>query len=164
MSKNKKNISSGALTNSILQLFYKAGGKELSHKQITKDLRITKKEDQRLVLNILFDLVDKGSIKEIHRGKFVLGGGKESKGGLVGRADFTASGAAYIIVEDSEEDIYVPAKFTGDALHQDMVKVEIIPGRGKKPEGGGHVIECSMPGPYGHARTWTRVEELDPSR
>ncbi len=135
MSKSKKNISSGSLTNSVLQLFYKAGEKELSHKQITKDLRLTKKEDQRLVLNILFDLVDKGSIKEIHRGKFVLGGGKESKGGLVGRADFTASGAAYIIVEDSEEDIYVPAKFTGDALHQDIVKVEIIPGRGKKPEG-----------------------------
>ncbi|MFM7023039.1 MAG: ribonuclease R [Flavobacteriales bacterium] len=134
MSKNKKNKSDGALTNMVLDLFYKAG-KELNHKQICKDLRVTTKDGQRQILNILFDLIDKGSVKEIHRGKFVLGEGKGSKEGLVGRADFTASGAAYVIVEGSEEDIYVPAKFTGDALHQDMVKVELIPGRGKKPEG-----------------------------
>jgi len=136
MSKNKKNISSGSLTNSVLSLFYKAGENELSHKQITKDLRLTKKEDQRLVLDILFDLVDKGSIKEIHRGKFVLGAPKEANGqGLIGRADFTASGSAYIIIEGNDDDIYIPQKYTADALHEDTVRVEIIPGRGKKQEG-----------------------------
>ena len=53
-----------------------------------------------------------------------------------GRVDMTRSGSAYVIIEDMEEDIYVPAKYTGGAMHKDIVQVDIIPGRkGRKPEG-----------------------------
>src|SRR5688572_15056574 len=53
-----------------------------------------------------------------------------------GKVDLTRSGAAYVIVEDLEEDIYVPAKYTGGAMHKDIVQVDVIPARrGKKPEG-----------------------------
>ncbi|MBL0009447.1 MAG: hypothetical protein IPP25_20320 [Saprospiraceae bacterium] len=48
----------------------------------------------------------------------------------------TRSGSAYVIMDDIEEDIYVPAKYTGGAMHKDIVRVDIIPGRkGRKPEG-----------------------------
>jgi ribonuclease R len=53
-----------------------------------------------------------------------------------GRIDMTRSGAAYVIVEDLEEDVYVPAKYTGGAMQKDIVQVDVIPARrGKKPEG-----------------------------
>jgi ribonuclease R len=53
-----------------------------------------------------------------------------------GKVDLTRSGAAYVIVDDLEEDIYVPAKYTGGAMHKDVVQVDVIPsGRGKRPEG-----------------------------
>lgn len=53
-----------------------------------------------------------------------------------GRVDMTRSGSAYVIMDDIEEDIYVPAKYTGGAMHKDIVQVDIIPGRkGRKPEG-----------------------------
>ncbi|MFZ9847364.1 MAG: hypothetical protein ACO3EE_04365 [Flavobacteriales bacterium] len=61
MSKKKKNknkeTSTGSLTNSILQLFYKAEGRDLSHKSIASDLRITSKDGKRQVLDTLLSLV-----------------------------------------------------------------------------------------------------------
>lgn len=53
-----------------------------------------------------------------------------------GKVDMTRSGSAYVIIDDLEEDIYVPAKYTGGAMHKDIVRVDVIPGRrGRKPEG-----------------------------
>jgi ribonuclease R len=53
-----------------------------------------------------------------------------------GRVDMTRSGSAYIIMDELEDDIYIPSKYTGGAMHKDIVQVDIIPGRkGKKPEG-----------------------------
>jgi len=34
-----------------------------------------------------------------------------------------------------EEDAFIPARMIGDALHTDLVEVDIVPGRGKKMEG-----------------------------
>ncbi len=60
----------------------------------------------------------------------------KGKNVLEGRVDLTRSGAAYVIVEDLEEDIYVPAKYTAGAMHKDIVQVEYLPAqRGRKPEG-----------------------------
>lgn len=52
-----------------------------------------------------------------------------------GTVDLTKTGAAYILVEHYEKDIYVPAKFTKGALHGDEVWVEVIGHYKKKPEG-----------------------------
>lgn len=53
-----------------------------------------------------------------------------------GRVDMTRSGAAYVIIEDMEDDIYVPPRYTGGAMHKDIVAVDMIPARrGRKPEG-----------------------------
>ncbi len=34
-----------------------------------------------------------------------------------------------------EEDVFIPAKYVGDALHTDIVEVSVVPGRGAKSEG-----------------------------
>ncbi len=53
-----------------------------------------------------------------------------------GKVDMTRSGAAYIILEDMEQDVYIPARQTGTAMHGDIVKIEIPRKSGRrKPEG-----------------------------
>jgi exoribonuclease R len=55
---------------------------------------------------------------------------------LQGRVDMTRSGSAYVIVDDRDEDVFISQKYTGGAMHRDVVKVELLPPRrGKKPEG-----------------------------
>jgi len=53
-----------------------------------------------------------------------------------GTVDLTRSGAAYVIVEGMEDDVYVSSKNVGGAMNRDKVEVEIISKRrGRKPEG-----------------------------
>ncbi len=59
-----------------------------------------------------------------------------SKNVLTGTVDLTRSGAAYVLVEGMENDVYVSANNTGGAMNRDKVEVEIISKRrGRKPEG-----------------------------
>lgn len=53
-----------------------------------------------------------------------------------GRVDMTRSGSAYIITDDLEEDVYIPSRNIGGAMHKDQVEFELLtPRRGRKPEG-----------------------------
>lgn len=53
-----------------------------------------------------------------------------------GRVDLTRSGAAYVIVDGMEDDVFVSPKNVGGAMNRDLVEVEIISNRrGRKPEG-----------------------------
>lgn len=55
---------------------------------------------------------------------------------LTGRVDMTRSGAAYVIVDGMDQDIYVSARNLGTAMNRDRVEVEIFSQkRGRKPEG-----------------------------
>ncbi len=54
----------------------------------------------------------------------------------MGTVDMARSGAAYIVCEGLEADVYVPSKFLNGALHGDKVKVAVFTARGrKKPDG-----------------------------
>lgn len=53
-----------------------------------------------------------------------------------GKVDMTRSGAAYIIAEDLDDDIYVPAKHTNTAMNGDIVKVRVpLKSNRRRPEG-----------------------------
>ena len=53
-----------------------------------------------------------------------------------GKVEIISSGAAYIVTGEREEDVYVPKKHLGSAMHQDEVTVEVMGRRpGRKPEG-----------------------------
>ncbi len=53
-----------------------------------------------------------------------------------GRTDLTSSGAAYIVVEGQQSDIYVPAKHVEGALQGDIVRVEVTFAQSReKPRG-----------------------------
>ncbi len=58
-----------------------------------------------------------------------------------GTVDMTRSGAAYVVCDGLESDIYVPSRFTNFALQGDTVKVRLLPQRGNKRRMEGEVVE-----------------------
>jgi ribonuclease R len=80
------------------------------------------------------EMAVEGTLEQVERGKYLL---KPLEQYVVGHLDFTTSGAAYLVPEDSQEDdIYISPKNVGNALNGDKVKVfRLARRRNKKPEG-----------------------------
>ncbi len=55
---------------------------------------------------------------------------------LIGELRLHRDGYGFVTTgKKDEEDVFIPAKFVGDALHTDIVEVQVVPGRGEKSEG-----------------------------
>lgn len=83
-----------------------------------------------------------------------------------GKVDMTRSGAAYVIVDELEEDVYVPARHVGGAMNKDIVRVDILPARrGKKAEGRIiEVITRSLQQVMGTLKLYKRFGVVVPDR
>lgn len=146
MSRSKKRKEKQAyLFEEVLKALH-AAGKPLNYKQISSRLGIEDKSQKLLVSFLLRDLAKKKVVRESAHGNYFLENGRgegkkihnrlsEKAPHLTGTVDMTASGAAYIIVEGKEQDIYVAPRNTNGAIQGDKVRVRIIQERGKKPEG-----------------------------
>jgi ribonuclease R len=53
---------------------------------------------------------------------------------LIGIADVTMSGAAFVAVDEMDKDVYIQKKYVGNAMQGDEVKIRLI-AYGKRPEG-----------------------------
>jgi len=124
----------------ILQVLQDSG-KSLNYKQIAGRLGINDQSQKMLVNFILRDLAKKKTIQEKGRGSYTLGENQKKKSFAVskyvtGIADMTSTGAAYIQVEGSDQDIYVSAQDAMQVMDGDKVKVRLkFNKKGKKPEG-----------------------------
>lgn len=86
-----------------------------------------------MVVGILYDLTDLDFLHEVSTGKFKL---KSKIGHITGTVDMTARGAAFIVSDDLEEDVFVSQSNLNRALHGDVVKVYLFARRkSKQPEG-----------------------------
>lgn len=104
----------------------------IDYKIMSKILLVEDQQIKKQIYNILENLAKTGNIKEVSRGKFRYSG---SSNLIEGVLDFTPRGAAYLIVENEDQDIYINPKNTQYAIHGDRVKVKIINSSGKKVEG-----------------------------
>ncbi|MCD6066879.1 MAG: rnr [Bacteroidetes bacterium] len=116
----------------VADLMKHNAGKALNYKQIAAGLEITSESERFLVIEVLEKLLQEGFIIEKEKGKYSY---KENKSYVSGVIDFTATGAAYVVVANSEHDIYISEKKTKDALQGDLVKVYVLPGSRRKKEG-----------------------------
>ncbi len=103
------------LINSVLPAFADANP-EVNTGGLEKNL---KKE----VLFMLAELQDKGDILEVDTGKFKL---KPKHAYAEGIIDITSGGAAYILSENNEDDIYIAPKNVKNALNGDRVKIYLF--------------------------------------
>lgn len=89
--------------------------------------------EQRDELKEVMDaLVAEGKVGLSKRGKY----GKPESFALVGIFSGNAKGFGFVTIEGQEQDIYIPADKTGDALHGDKVQIVASAARaGRRPEG-----------------------------
>ncbi len=144
----KKPLPSGVkntLAATILSIFGSSPFKPLNYKQISKALSIKDKAGKDLVHNILLELAKEGKIVEDKPYRYTLSKALlqefgEKKEYITGRVDMKSTGKAYVIPENGGEDIFIAANNTGQALHDDTVKVYLFPKR-KNHKTEGQIVD-----------------------
>ncbi|MFT5166511.1 MAG: ribonuclease R [Saprospiraceae bacterium] len=143
MSRKKKSKTGGQkltaalLQGEVLKLFKREPKKRLNAKQVIKKLKIDNNKDA--VQDALTKLEKEGKLYSFGEGTFRLDRTQQFEGDRIthkGRVDMTRGGAAFIVCDDLDQDIYVPAKYINSALHGDRVEVSAFTARkGRRPEG-----------------------------
>jgi ribonuclease R len=130
MAKGKKKQPKRYLFEEVLTFLKHNDGKSFNYKQLGAAMEIDNESDRFALLETLEELKHQGFVIETDIGKYQA---KESKTYQTGTIDFTTSGTAYVIISAEQPDVFIPQYKTKDALHGDLVKVNIFNnyGRGK---------------------------------
>ncbi len=144
----KKPLPSGVkntLAATILSIFGSSPFKPLNYKQISKALIIKDNAGKDLIHNILLELAKEGKLVEDKPYRYTLSKALlqeygEKKEYVTGRVDMKSTGKAYVIPDKGGEDVFIAANNTGQALHEDTVKVYLFPKR-KNHKTEGQIVE-----------------------
>jgi ribonuclease R len=135
-SKGKK-LTSAQLKDAILKLFQKHSKSRMNPRQISRKLNVANNKDS--IAHALEQLAEEGNLIRLENYKYKLRrtpAANLSKTNLTGRVDMTRSGAAYIVCEGLDNDIYVNAKHLNSALNGDTVEVSVWKRRGGRRQEG----------------------------
>jgi ribonuclease R len=133
MAKQKNSAIKNILQQLILDAFAEQMQQNFNYKQIAAKLNVEDLVTRQLILEIIVEMAEKGTIKEVAKGKYQL---KELQNHVIGKIDMAQNGSAYLIVEGMEEDIFISPRKLRNALHGDQVKVFMYAKRnGKNLEG-----------------------------
>ena len=151
MAKKKKRLkkirmgqkpSASELKHQIFKYLKSFPKKRLTAKQIIKKLNLANSPDA--VNDAMQKLAKDGKLFEIEPGRFRLDRFADTSSGKIksrrklhiGKADLTRSGAAYVVIDGLEDDVYVAQRHTNGAMQGDKVQVSVHLPRGRrKPEG-----------------------------
>ncbi len=129
----QRTVNKASLRAEIMSEFRSNPGKVYNYKQMSARLNITMSEGRKLVLKTLNELVDIEMLVQPSIGKFEIHPSQVAL--LKGKIEFLKSGAAYVQLYDSTEEVFVSNNNTGLAFHGDDVEVSIIGWKRGKPEG-----------------------------
>lgn len=121
----------------MCELMERHPGRSYNYKQMAKSLNIHRMDTKRLIFELLKELADAGVLTEESTGRFKC---KKIGSYITGVVELTAKGSAYIISDESEEDIYVAFNNLKHALNGDKVKV-LVYARRKNSRTEGEVVE-----------------------
>lgn len=130
--KKSRNSFKQELLRQIIAVFDKNPTQAFTYKQLSKGFGFKDISNKKLVVSILEELVNQNKLYETQRGKYRL---KSSEHFITGKVDMTSRGAAYIVIEDNDNDIYISPQNTNTALNGDIVKVNVFSGLSNKIEG-----------------------------
>lgn len=139
MQKNRKTTNSPTehLTEKILRIFRANNTKQFNYKQIASRLEVTDTKTRNRIIRTLAQLAAKQKLVQVNRGTFQFNGTSDMFEGVV---DMTSKGDAYVVVEDTENDIRISNKNLNKALHKDRVLVYVFKHR-KNSSSEGEVVE-----------------------
>jgi ribonuclease R/exosome complex exonuclease DIS3/RRP44 len=136
MSKKKRRAKShkkNEITKGIFTVLEKESSRSFNYKQIAAKLEINDTESRNLLIRRLGELKNENRIRENVRGKYQA---ISSAKYFEGKVDITARGNAYVVVDELENDVFVPFNRLNRAFHGDIVEVNIFSEKSnKKPEG-----------------------------
>ena len=119
------------LTKKILNLFSENPSKLYNYKQISAKLNIKDLSQRKLINEILYDLEFDEMIEAKGRGQFKGIKSSASSSSIEGQISFTQRGAAYVISDQLEEDVFIHQRNTGQAFNNDIVTVQLKTHGGK---------------------------------
>ena len=140
--KTGKKLTSALLKKEILRFFTNQPKKRMTAKQLIQKLNLNNNKDA--VLDAMTKLAKDGKLYEIEEGRFRLDRFANSSTGKIrsrrklhiGKVDMTRSGAAYVVIDDLEDDVYVAARHTNGAMQGDKVQVSVHKPRGRRKAEG----------------------------
>lgn len=122
--KKLKTYSKKTLRSHILSIFGRYPNRGFNYKQIAKRLEIKDDITRQLITVVLYELTESEKLEEIHIGKFRL---KSRSGSATGKVELTAYGSGYFISEELPDDVYISKSNLNYALHNDLVRICILP-------------------------------------
>lgn len=141
MAKSKKKSEPGMgkadLRKVLVELMGRHPGQSYNYKQIAKSLNIHRMDTKRLIFELLNEMAAAGELSEVSTGRFKC---KKVGSYITGVVELTAKGSAYIISDESEEDVFVAFNNLKHALNGDKVKV-LVYARSKTRRPEGEVVE-----------------------
>ncbi|HHB78688.1 MAG TPA: ribonuclease R [Saprospiraceae bacterium] len=142
--KNKtKKLSSKKLQKVIKRIIWENPNKQMNPKQIQK--KVASENNIDSILYALESLVKQGVI--IPKDNYKFQANKtflpEPTSSLTyeGYVDMTRSGAGFVLVDELEDDIYIPKKYMGSSMNGDRVKVALFNGGRKRRKKEGRIIK-----------------------
>jgi len=143
-SKSKSISPNNSFVKQIVEAYSINPYEPLNIKQLCKKLGISDPSSKQIVQNFIFKLEDKKVLIPTSRSKHKLNPNLISQIStgqqIIGIVDMKASGKAYIISKDTDEDIFVSSNNTGNSFNGDTVKVQLFPKRGRH-KNEGKVVE-----------------------
>lgn len=117
----------------LAELFAAHPAQSYNYKQLARHLDVRNMETKRAIVEILEEMREAGELLEEGRGKYRS---KAVCSYITGVVELTAKGSAYILSEESEEDVFVAFSNLRHALNGDKVKVLVYArSRNRRPEG-----------------------------
>jgi ribonuclease R/exosome complex exonuclease DIS3/RRP44 len=134
--KKKGNIIKN-LSQNIIAVFNKNSAQGLNYRQICSKLEIKHPDGRGQVIKKLEEFKGQGKLEETSKGKYILVAAKNYH---IGVLDLTSSGNGYLVCDDFEKDVFIPATNVNRALHNDTVKVYVYSKR-RSSKKEGDVVE-----------------------
>jgi ribonuclease R len=119
--KKKENIIKH-LSENVFKIFNTNATQSFNYKQIASKMKIEDAHGKQQIIEKIEEFKSQGKLEELTRGKYKV---IQKDHYYQGKIDVTARGNAYVICEELEHDIYVPARNLNHALHNDIVKVYV---------------------------------------
>lgn len=137
MGKNKKKsepvMAKSQLKKILSTLMANHPTQSYNYKQLAMRLQVKSMENKRQISESLREMAQEGELEEISTGRYKI---KQSGAYITGIVELTAKGAAYILSDECEEDVFVAYPNLKHALNGDQVKVLVYArSRNRRPEG-----------------------------
>ena len=121
------------VTNTILSILRKNTGKAFNYKQIAAKMGVDDPTNRNKIIRTLAQLAAKKKIEEVEKGKFILNANVDYYTGIL---DMTAKGSGYVVVEELNDDVFIPSNNINKALNGYEVEIYVYKRRrNKKSEG-----------------------------